>query len=57
MIYEIVTRDEDGVEWSFLKGTGTSILKILGFEDDLDNTGFEVKIESEGQVYVLKGKE
>jgi len=61
MTYEIVTRDKDGVEWSILKGTGISILKILGFKEDpedLENgIGFEVQIESEDEVYILKGKE
>ncbi len=62
MIYEIVTRDNDGVEWTVLKGRGTSILKILGFKDDTEDLengiGFEVKIGTDdGQVYILKGKE
>tara|TARA_B100000749_G_C18403959_1_gene456067 strand:+ start:982 stop:1170 length:189 start_codon:yes stop_codon:yes gene_type:complete len=60
MLYEIVTRDKDGIEWSVLKGSGPSILRILGFKDDTEDLesgiGFEVKIKTdEGQEYILKG--
>ena len=56
MMYEIFTRDEDGQEFSVLKGTGESIVTVLAFEEEPeDNPGFEVLFESEGEEYWLRG--
>ena len=56
MMYEIFTRHEDGQEFSVLKGTGESIVTVLGFEEEPeDNVGFEVLFESEGQEYWIRG--